>query len=107
MNLAHFHSPKIIPIYTQGRSNKFKSLCDCFEAMNASTVGDKRGLGVWGHAPLGKFLKKSVQLGVFWQIFSLPEPLAMLSYCVRWMCVFVRRQQLLQMTPPPKLLAGF
>ena len=28
------------------------------------------------------------------------------SYCDRWMCV-VRRQQLLQTTSPPKLLAGF
>ena len=35
MNLAHFHTPKIIPIYTQGRSNKFESLGDCFEAQNA------------------------------------------------------------------------
>ena len=25
MNLAHFHTSKIIPIYTQGRSNKFES----------------------------------------------------------------------------------
>ena len=25
MNLAHFHTPKIIPTYTQGRSNEFES----------------------------------------------------------------------------------
>ena len=25
MNLAHFHTPKIIPIYAQGRSNEFES----------------------------------------------------------------------------------
>ena len=37
----------------------------------------------------------------------------MVSYCDRWMSVvhraspFVRRQQLLQRTSPPKLLAGF
>ena len=37
MNLAHFHTPKIIPIYTQGRSNEFESLGDCFEAQNAWT----------------------------------------------------------------------
>ena len=24
MNLAHFHTPKIIPTYTQGRSNEFE-----------------------------------------------------------------------------------
>ena len=30
----------------------------------------------------------------------------MVSYCDRWMSV-VRRQQLLQTTSPPKLLAGF
>ena len=29
----------------------------------------------------------------------------MVSYCDRWMSV-VRRQELLQMTSPPKLLAG-
>ena len=37
MNLAHFHTPKIIPIYTQGRNNEFESLGDCFEAQNAWT----------------------------------------------------------------------
>ena len=35
MNFAHFHTPKIIPIYTQGFGNEFESLCDCFEAQNA------------------------------------------------------------------------
>ena len=25
MNLAHFHTPKIIPTYTQGRSNELES----------------------------------------------------------------------------------
>ena len=25
MNLAHFHTPKIIPTYTQGRSNEFEN----------------------------------------------------------------------------------
>ena len=25
MNLVHFHTPKIIPTYTQGRSNEFES----------------------------------------------------------------------------------
>ena len=25
MNLSHFHTPKIIPTYTQGRSNEFES----------------------------------------------------------------------------------
>ena len=25
MNLTHFHTPKIIPTYTQGRSNEFES----------------------------------------------------------------------------------
>ena len=35
MNLVHFHTPKIIPIYTQGCSNEFESLGDCFEAQNA------------------------------------------------------------------------
>ena len=25
MYLAHFHTPKMIPIYTQGRSNEFES----------------------------------------------------------------------------------
>ena len=25
MNLAHFYTPKIIPTYTQGRSNEFES----------------------------------------------------------------------------------
>ena len=25
MNLIHFHTPKIIPTYTQGRSNEFES----------------------------------------------------------------------------------
>ena len=25
MNLAHFHTPKIIPTYSQGRSNEFES----------------------------------------------------------------------------------
>ena len=25
MNLGHFHTPKIIPTYTQGRSNEFES----------------------------------------------------------------------------------
>ena len=31
MNLAHFHTPKIIPTYTQGRSNEFESYCECFD----------------------------------------------------------------------------
>ena len=31
----------------------------------------------------------------------------MVSYCNHWMCVVVRRQQLLQMISPPKLLADF
>ena len=45
--------------------------------------------------------------------FSSPQPLAMVRYCDRWISIVhrascvVRRKQLLQMTSPPKLLAGF
>ena len=69
MNLAHFHTPKIIPIYTQGCSNEF----------NVSVM--KQGMyqrefrrwqvcvrGSGGMLPREIF-EKSLHLGAFWHIF--------------------------------------
>ena len=60
MNLAHFHTAKIIPIYTQGRSKEFKSRVTVlkhrmYEREHCMWQAQVGGRGVWGHAPLGKF----------------------------------------------------
>ena len=80
MNLAQFHTTKIIPIYSQGISNKFEiKICvtvlkhimyECEHQRWQALVG---GLVACSR----ENLKKSVQLGAFWHIFmqiiSCPE----------------------------------
>ena len=69
MNWAHFHTPKINTIYTQGRRHEF----------NVSAMKHKmherefhrwqaRVRGSGGMLPLESF-EKSVHLGGFWHIF--------------------------------------
>ena len=71
MNLAHCHTTKIIPIYTQGRSNEFKSRVTVLKHRmyeRENCMWQCMGRGVWGQAPRGNF-EKSMQLGAFWRIF--------------------------------------
>ena len=69
MSLAHLHTPKIIPIYTQGRSNEF----------NVSVMKHRmheREFRMWqarvrgsGYMLSREIFEKSVHLGAFWHIF--------------------------------------
>ena len=72
MNLAHFRTTKIIPIYTQGRSNAVKSrVTDLKHRMyeREHCMWQARlGVGSGGMLPQGNF-EKSVQFGAFWRIF--------------------------------------